>query len=202
MLQAQKLTILWKCRHLFFSDWWVFLDNVMKYLAKFVFFGQSFPKLIILVHVGSRWEFQCWCSGIDAFVPNIYKESDSKWPFLPCIIRKTLESCCCYFLKGSFLMCILKSSWFYFFMRFWIGCVPSQLCLITQRCPYLDNSFELCILVHLSVSLYFIWFIMSYIFQPELFLGLLVKAMKNDVMLKRVAAFSKRLLQVCCFLVW
>jgi len=26
-----------------------FLDNVMKYLAKFVFFGQSFPKLIILV---------------------------------------------------------------------------------------------------------------------------------------------------------
>ena len=34
-------------------------------------------------------------------------------------------------------------------------------------------------------------------FQPELFLGLLVKAMKNDVMLKRVAAFSKRLLQVC-----
>ncbi|KAM3241993.1 hypothetical protein ACQJBY_054610 [Aegilops geniculata] len=31
---------------------------------------------------------------------------------------------------------------------------------------------------------------------PELFLGLLVKAMKNDVMLKRVAAFSKRLLQV------
>jgi len=35
--------------------------------------------------------------------------------------------------------------------------------------------------------------------KPELFLGLLVKAMKNDVMLKRVAAFSKRLLQVCCF---
>lgn len=32
--------------------------------------------------------------------------------------------------------------------------------------------------------------------KPELFLGLLVKAMKNDVMLKRVAAFSKRLLQV------
>ncbi|XP_025818280.1 ribosome biogenesis protein NOC1 isoform X3 [Panicum hallii] len=31
--------------------------------------------------------------------------------------------------------------------------------------------------------------------KPELFLGLLVKAMKNDVMLKRVAAFSKRLLQ-------
>jgi hypothetical protein len=49
-------------------------------------------------------------------------------------------------------------------------------------------------------SLYFICFIMSYIFQPELFLGLLVKAMKNDVMLKRVAAFAKRLLQVCCFL--
>ena len=42
------------------------------------------------------------------------------------------------------------------------------------------------------------------IFQPELFLGLLVKAMKNDVMLKRVAAFSKRLLQVCwlMFLMW
>ncbi|PUZ55987.1 hypothetical protein GQ55_5G258100 [Panicum hallii var. hallii] len=36
--------------------------------------------------------------------------------------------------------------------------------------------------------------------KPELFLGLLVKAMKNDVMLKRVAAFSKWLLQVCCFL--
>ncbi|CAM0945405.1 unnamed protein product [Alopecurus aequalis] len=32
--------------------------------------------------------------------------------------------------------------------------------------------------------------------KPELFLGLLVKAMKNDVILKRVAAFSKRLLQV------
>ncbi|KAG2642792.1 hypothetical protein PVAP13_2KG215200 [Panicum virgatum] len=32
--------------------------------------------------------------------------------------------------------------------------------------------------------------------KPELFLGLLVKAMKNDVMLKRVSAFSKRLLQV------
>ncbi|KAG8048511.1 hypothetical protein GUJ93_ZPchr0009g334 [Zizania palustris] len=32
--------------------------------------------------------------------------------------------------------------------------------------------------------------------KPELFLGLLVKAMKNDVMLKRVAAFAKRLLQV------
>ncbi|KAL6894019.1 hypothetical protein ACP4OV_008117 [Aristida adscensionis] len=32
--------------------------------------------------------------------------------------------------------------------------------------------------------------------KPELFLGLLVKAMKNDVMLKRVAALSKRLLQV------
>ncbi|XP_062179320.1 protein SLOW WALKER 2 [Phragmites australis] len=32
--------------------------------------------------------------------------------------------------------------------------------------------------------------------KPELFLGLLVKAMKNDAMLKRVAAFSKRLLQV------
>ncbi|TVU19278.1 hypothetical protein EJB05_35417 [Eragrostis curvula] len=32
--------------------------------------------------------------------------------------------------------------------------------------------------------------------KPELFLGILVKAMKNDVMLKRVAAFSKRLLQV------
>nr|CAD1838289.1 unnamed protein product [Ananas comosus var. bracteatus] len=32
--------------------------------------------------------------------------------------------------------------------------------------------------------------------KPELFLGLLVKAMKNDINLKRVAAFSKRLLQV------
>lgn len=32
--------------------------------------------------------------------------------------------------------------------------------------------------------------------KPELFLGLLVKAMKNDLMFKRVAAFSKRLLQV------
>ncbi|XP_072984339.1 protein SLOW WALKER 2 [Typha latifolia] len=32
--------------------------------------------------------------------------------------------------------------------------------------------------------------------KPELFLGLLVKAMKNDVNLKRVTAFSKRLLQV------
>lgn len=32
--------------------------------------------------------------------------------------------------------------------------------------------------------------------KPEMFLGLLVKAMKNDIHLKRVAAFSKRLLQV------
>ncbi|XP_078148825.1 protein SLOW WALKER 2-like isoform X1 [Carex rostrata] len=32
--------------------------------------------------------------------------------------------------------------------------------------------------------------------KPELFIGLLTKAMKNDINLKRVAAFSKRLLQV------
>lgn len=32
--------------------------------------------------------------------------------------------------------------------------------------------------------------------KPEMFLGLLVKAMKNDINLKRVSAFSKRLLQV------
>ncbi|KAJ3692481.1 hypothetical protein LUZ60_012831 [Juncus effusus] len=32
--------------------------------------------------------------------------------------------------------------------------------------------------------------------KPELFIGLLTKAMKNDLNLKRVAAFSKRLLQV------
>ncbi|XP_038990337.1 CCAAT/enhancer-binding protein zeta [Phoenix dactylifera] len=31
--------------------------------------------------------------------------------------------------------------------------------------------------------------------KPEMFLGLLVKAMKNDINLKRVAAFSKRLMQ-------
>lgn len=33
-------------------------------------------------------------------------------------------------------------------------------------------------------------------FQVEMFIGLLLRAMKNDVNLKRVAAFSKRLLQV------
>lgn len=30
-----------------------------------------------------------------------------------------------------------------------------------------------------------------------MFIGLLLRAMKNDINLKRVAAFSKRLLQVC-----
>lgn len=30
-----------------------------------------------------------------------------------------------------------------------------------------------------------------------MFIGLLLRAMKNDVNVKRVAAFSKRLLQVC-----
>lgn len=34
------------------------------------------------------------------------------------------------------------------------------------------------------------------LFQAEMFIGLLLRAMKNDVNLKRVAAFSKRLLQV------
>lgn len=34
-------------------------------------------------------------------------------------------------------------------------------------------------------------------FQEEMFIGLLLRAMKNDINLKRVAAFSKRLLQVC-----
>lgn len=33
-------------------------------------------------------------------------------------------------------------------------------------------------------------------FQTELFIGLLLRAMKNDINLKRVAAFAKRLLQV------
>lgn len=33
--------------------------------------------------------------------------------------------------------------------------------------------------------------------QEEMFIGLLLRAMKNDINLKRVAAFSKRLLQVC-----
>lgn len=35
-----------------------------------------------------------------------------------------------------------------------------------------------------------------YTFQEEMFIGLLLRAMKNDVNLKRVSAFSKRLLQV------
>jgi hypothetical protein len=53
--------------------------------------------------------------------------------------------------------------------------------------------------LYMVSSLFFILYLTGYvcIFQPELFLGLLVKAMKNDVILKRVAAFSKRLLQVC-----
>lgn len=34
------------------------------------------------------------------------------------------------------------------------------------------------------------------IFQEEMFIGLLSRSMKNDVNIKRVAAFSKRLLQV------
>lgn len=33
-------------------------------------------------------------------------------------------------------------------------------------------------------------------FQEEMFIGLLSRSMKNDVNMKRVAAFSKRLLQV------
>lgn len=33
--------------------------------------------------------------------------------------------------------------------------------------------------------------------QEEIFIGLLLRAMKNDINLRRVAAFSKRLLQVC-----
>ncbi|KAJ0981070.1 hypothetical protein J5N97_009325 [Dioscorea zingiberensis] len=38
--------------------------------------------------------------------------------------------------------------------------------------------------------------LLSALLTPEMFLGLLFKAMKNDVNLKRVSAFSKRLLQV------
>lgn len=36
-----------------------------------------------------------------------------------------------------------------------------------------------------------------YYFQEEMFIGLLLRAMKSDVNLKRVTAFAKRLLQVC-----
>lgn len=35
-------------------------------------------------------------------------------------------------------------------------------------------------------------------FQAEMFIGLLLKAMKNDVNSKRVAAYAKRILQVIC----
>jgi hypothetical protein len=38
----------------------------------------------------------------------------------------------------------------------------------------------------------FTWFV----FQVEMFIGLLLRAMKSDVNLKRVAAFAKRVLQV------
>lgn len=34
------------------------------------------------------------------------------------------------------------------------------------------------------------------LFQEEMFIGLLLRAMKNDLNLKRVSAFAKRLLQV------
>lgn len=37
---------------------------------------------------------------------------------------------------------------------------------------------------------------MALVFQAEMFIGLLLRAMKNDVNLKRVSAFSKRVLQV------
>ena len=42
----------------------------------------------------------------------------------------------------------------------------------------------------------FSFFVICLIFQAEMFIGLLLRAMKNDVNLKRVAAFAKRMLQV------
>ena len=53
----------------------------------------------------------------------------------------------------------------------------------------------------LSASVSFAYLILFiplwvYIFQEEMFIGLLLRAMKNDLNLKRVCAFAKRLLQV------
>lgn len=53
---------------------------------------------------------------------------------------------------------------------------------------------------HLSffqkISFFMFWAIYAPCFQAEMFIGLLLRAMKNDVNLKRVSAFAKRVLQV------
>lgn len=54
----------------------------------------------MLFHLGALCKFQCWCTGINAFVPNIYKKSDRKRPFLPCTVCKTFESCIRNLVKG------------------------------------------------------------------------------------------------------
>lgn len=51
--------------------------------------------------------------------------------------------------------------------------------------------------LHLSIWVYKGWFFNEEnILQAEMFIGLLLRAMKSDVNLKRVAAFAKRVLQV------